>query len=98
MFAVVFAYLGISSAAQPPDPLAEEGLPRPPVPDTWGQVIGWSVVTLGIALFAAASLCVAIGCAHFLVTSRGPARALILAPLVITGATALLMVALIVLR
>ena len=78
--AVVLVLAGI--AAQPPDPLAiDYGDPCCPVPDTWGEVAGWSLLALVVAVLDAALLVLGGALVRFALRRRRPTRRAALLPL-----------------
>ncbi len=78
-------------AGQVPDPAApDRGLPLPPVPDTWGEVLGGAALALVLALIDAAVLALGIALLFYGARARWPTRRLMWLPPVAAGACALL--------
>jgi hypothetical protein len=85
--AVVLVFGGI--AAQLPDPQAPDyGDPCCPVPDTWAEVAGWSVLALVAAVLAAGVLVLGGMLLYFAFRRRWPPRRVALVALTVVPAGA----------
>jgi hypothetical protein len=86
----VLMFVGI--AAQPPDASVVDGDPCCPVPDSWTQVAGWSLLALCSVAVDAAALVLAGAFLSFAVRGRWPTGQILRVPLAAVAAGAGLIV------